>query len=203
MFVAAGRGRQWRYTDGMTTKTRVTLDEFLSMPEEGPPWLELIDGQVLEKPMPTLPHGRLALRAGRHLDVYLEETGEGTVYVEARHNDRENDRSYLPDVSVVLRGRLNTALGNVRYAEIPPDLAIEVVSPDDRAKRIIERVNYYLARGTSLVWIIEPQTETLTAYRPDGTYSIHRAPDVIDAKPVLRAFKLDLAKLFAILHEEV
>ena len=173
------------------------------MPETEPP-SELIDGEVVQKMAPSLYHGILTAELIGLLRAYLHDSREGRVVNEVRHLQAGEQRVFLPDVNVTLKqhipqGRRVRTVGPI---PIPPDLAVEVVSPGESIGRVLERADFYMRSGTPLLWIIDPETETITAYRPGEPPSVHRAPAVIDAQPVLRAFQLDLAALFAVLHED-
>ena len=185
----------------MSTKTRLTLEEFLSMPETEPP-SEYICGEVVQKVAPSWNHGLLVLEIGAMLRDYLRKSGEGFVNTELRHAARTEQRVYLPDVNVTLRQRAPRAPEQRRRGpiEVPPDIAIEVLSPDDAASRVLEKVDFYLRSGVRLVWLVDPDLETITVYRQGEAPRTHRAPETIDASPVLRDFHLDLAELFAALH---
>ena len=50
---------------------------------------------------------------------------------------------------------------------MPPDLAIEGVSPSDAFRRVIEKAFAYLEAGTQIVWVIEPGSKTVTVYRSE------------------------------------
>lgn len=177
----------------MTTPTRVSLDEFLAL-EETKPYLELIGGEVVPKAMPGPKHSATVVELVTELRLFLRDHPVARVDTELRHLQRGESRVYLPDVSVTLRERVSGGAGPV---ESPPDFAIEVLSPDDRAGRVAERVDFYLRAGTLLVWIVDPELETVSVYRPGQAPEFHRPPATIDARPVLAGFALDLAALFA------
>jgi Uma2 family endonuclease len=86
----------------MPAKTRVSLADFLAMPETEPP-SELWDGEAIQKVAPSFNHGTLSSYVIRQLGNYLERTGEGRVVNEVRHVQRDEERVYLPDINVVLR----------------------------------------------------------------------------------------------------
>ncbi len=176
------------------------MEEFLAM-EETKPYLELIDGEVVEKAMPNRFHGKMVAALIFHLMSYLRRTHEGEVVTEVRHLQGGEQRIYLPDVSVTLRGRSPKAQGR-GPVEVSPDFAIEVLSPDDRTGRVLDRVQFYLRNGVQLVWLVDPELRVVFAYRPGVEVEEHRAPDVIDAQPVLKEFALDLAELFAALDDD-
>lgn len=182
----------------MTTPVRVTVDEFLAL-EETKPYLELIDGEVVPKAMPTPAHGLLVLEIGAQLRDYLKRTGEGRAFTEVRHLHAAEERVYLPDLHVST-GEPAAQSGR-GIVETAPDFAIEVLSPDDRASRVLDRVQFYLRAGVRLVWIVDPETRAVFVYRPGAPQKEYRAPDVLDAQPVLSDFRLDLGELFAALDE--
>jgi Uma2 family endonuclease len=181
---------------------RVTLEEFLAMPETEPP-CELWDGEVIQKVAPSYNHGTLSSYLIRQLGNYLERTGEGRVVNEVRHVQRDEERVYLPDVNVVLREHFPRSSDERRRGpvELVPDLAIEILSPSDSAGRILQRADFYMRVSVPLAWFIDPDTETVTVYRPGTQPRVHQPPDVVDALPVLRDFTLDLAALFAELED--
>lgn len=184
----------------MTTPVRVSIEEFLAM-EETKPYLELIDGEVAPKAMPNPAHSAMVAGLMGRLWPYLAASKEGRVDTELRHLQQAEERVFLPDVSVTLRGRFPS--GQSRGpVEVSPDLAIEVLSPDDRAARVLDRVQFYLRAGVQLVWIVDPESRAVFVYRPGVAQEEHRVPDVLDAKPVLSDFTLNLAELFAVLDEE-
>ena len=67
--------------------------------------------------------------------------------------------------------------------------------------RVLDRADFYMRIGTELLWIVAPELEAVTVYHPGQPPSVHRAPAVLDAAPVLSSFNLDLAGLVAALHE--
>lgn len=182
-----------------TTTHRMTLDEFLALPETEPA-SEFICGEVIQKPMPTYFHGLLQMALGALFITYFARTGEGEVVSETRNAHRPEQRSYVPDVSVYLRVHVPTDSTRRRGpVERHPDIAIEILSPDDRPGRVAEKLAFYLRVGVPLVWIVNPDDRTLDAHRPGAPSTSHRPPETVTAGPVLPDFKLDLAQLFAVL----
>jgi Uma2 family endonuclease len=174
----------------------LTLDEFLAAPEEKP-YREYLRGQVTEKPMPTDLHGAATSDLIGTFWVYLRETGEGVVRNEVRHADRPQDWVFLPDVEIRAKAPPQ-ARGAVEGA---PPFAIEVLSPDDRPAVWLERVDLYMASGTQLLWVVDPEAETIRVYRPGEAAHTYRAGDMLDARPVLSDFRLDLEVFFARVRE--
>ncbi len=189
----------------MATKIALTLEEFLALPETEPP-SEYINGEVIQKVAPSWYHASLVNELARLIGNYLvEHPGEGRVVTELRHVARESaPRVYLPDIGVlrvrnVPRDRQQRSRGPV---EVPPDFAIEVLSPGDYPGRVLERADFYMRAGTELLWIVDPELESVTVYRPGEAPSVRRAPQGLDAAPVLPGLTIDLARLFAVLRQD-
>jgi len=184
----------------MVLSTRTSLAEFLALPEEKP-YLELMDGEVLEKPMAGRKHGRLAARLIRLLDTYLDESREGRVETEVRHLEGDEEWVFLPDVSVTLRSRIGPPDRTEDPVEVLPDLAIEVLSPDDRPGRVQRKIAHYMRSGVPLLWVIDPESERVTVWSQGAPPQDVSAPAKLSAAPVLANFELDLEALFAVLRD--
>ncbi|MGI8927057.1 MAG: Uma2 family endonuclease [Tepidiformaceae bacterium] len=184
----------------MSTATRVSLDVFLAM-EETKPYLELIDGEVVPKAMPNDNHAALVAELLIELGNYLRTSREALLRTELRHLVREEQRVFLPDVSVTLESRAvkERAIRRRGPIEVVPDFAIEVLSPDDPPLRVLQRVDFYLRSGTRLLWMVDPESQSVAVYRPGEPLEVHGPPGQLDAQPVLASFTLDLAALFAVL----
>jgi Uma2 family endonuclease len=107
---------------------------------------------------------------------------------------------FLPDICVTLRSRWQK--GATGAIEVMPDLAIEVLSPDDRPGRLSERIDFYLRAGTQLIWVVDPEMENVTVYRPGVSQEFHRGSGKLTAHPVLPGFELDLADFFRVVRDE-
>jgi Uma2 family endonuclease len=175
----------------------MTIDEFLAIPEEKP-YREFLRGEVVEKPMPTELHGATVMELGRRLGNYLRETGLGRVVTEVRHAARSADWVYLPDLNVrIFKAGAPRAAQGRGAVETAPDFAIEVLSPEDRVSRWLERVQLYLEAGTRLLWVIDPEDQTVLVYRPGQPARTFRSGETLRADPVLPEFTLDAAEFFA------
>lgn len=177
--------------------TRVSIDEFLALPETEPP-SELIDGEVVQKAMPNDDHGALTAWLIGQLFIHLQQLGRGRVVNEVRHADRTEGWVYLPDIEVRMTPR-TSGRGSSAPVDSPPDFAVEVLSPGDRTGKILERVSFYMRTGVSLLWLVDPIDERVTVCRPGESPMTFRIPALIAAAPVLTDFRLELAALFATL----
>ncbi|MFN0096249.1 MAG: Uma2 family endonuclease [Dehalococcoidia bacterium] len=144
--------------------THMSLDEFLALPEGEPPYSEYSRGEIHSKSPRTPPVSAVVREFITELGLYARSSREARVDTELLHAHRAEQRAYLPDVSVTRRSRFPA--GQTRGAvEVPPDLAIEVLSPSDGAGYVLDKVGFYLRAGTELVWVVDPEREVVTVYR--------------------------------------
>ena len=152
--------------------------------------------------MPMPAHGQLVVDLITETNLYVREHPEFRVETEVRHADLDNAWVFLPDISLTRKTRRPPAVDEPRGpVEVMPDFAIEVLSPDDRPGRVAQRVNYYLRAGVTLVWIVDPEDESVTVFERGAESRVVTAPDELTGEPVLPGFTLDLGRLFASLRQ--
>ena len=183
----------------MTTAERlITVDEFVALPD--PPQggkMELVDGKVVTMPPVGREHGVLVGRLSRALSGFSDDGEFGVGAGFRLFPDRDLVRA--PDVHWVASERL-PEFSDEGFYDSFPDLAVEVVSPDDRDSEVSEKVHEYLAAGTRRVWVVRPKTKSVTVHRPDGsaqTYTGDSALTSADAGFPLDGFSLELTDLFS------
>ncbi|MDW8364969.1 MAG: Uma2 family endonuclease, partial [Abditibacteriales bacterium] len=108
---------------------------------------------------------------------------------------RDPDTVRAPDWSLTWREQAD-ARRRGAWIEGGPNLAVEVISPEETWSEVQEKVDEYLAAGTQVVWVINPQTRTVHVIRPDAPIAVLRVGDVLTGDPVLPGFTLPLATLF-------
>jgi len=183
------------YARRMPTSALITAEAFAEMP--GSRHSELVRG----RPVPVNPanphHGRMALRVGARLLAYVEPRRLGSVMVEAGFTLARNpDTVRGPDVSFVRAGRPDFP-PRKGFAPGAPDLAVEVVSPDNTMAQLMVKAAEYLAAGTELVWIVDYDDATVRVLRPDAEPVTLRIGDALDGGATVAGFTLPLAELFA------
>jgi Uma2 family endonuclease len=100
-----------------------------------------------------------------------------------------------PDVLLVWAHRLPSGLSHDELFTAP-DFAAEVVSPTNTWSGIRDRVEDYLEAGVPLVWVVEPDTRSVHAYRKDGSIALYRIKDTVRDDPSLPGLTLLIADLF-------
>ena len=149
-----------------TRAPRYSPDDLLIMPE-GERY-ELVNGQLVEKPMSVL-SSWVGLEAGARLRNFVVEHELGYVFGSDCGYQCFPDapaKVRKPDASFVARHKLPQGLmdGHLR---VPPDLAVEVASPNDSFRDVDEKVEEYLAAGVRSVWLINPRLRVLQVFHPN------------------------------------
>jgi Uma2 family endonuclease len=161
---------------------------------------EWVDGQLKEKPCMGARANRVATVLARLLDSHAAAHRLGWVFTQEcgyQAFPHEPKRVRFPDVSFVARGRLPNDQVPDGHMRVPPDLEIEVVSPNDEAEDLEARVNDYLAAGVRLLWIIYPTTRSVWIVRRDGTAARLTEAQELSGEDVVSGFTCPLRTLFA------
>jgi Uma2 family endonuclease len=174
---------------------KLTLDEFLSQ-EETKPYREYACGEVYEKPMPNRSHSviqRLLLVA---LTNFLEGRFLGEVFPELRciFGPVGSERAYVPDLCFIRQARL--AFDGFFYGV--PDIAIEIVSPDHHLSRLLSKIQSYLLNGVELVWLIDPETQSISVHAPGQEVLVLGPADALDGGDVIPGFSVPVARVFGL-----
>jgi Uma2 family endonuclease len=160
---------------------------------------ELIDGQLKEKSM-GMEAGAVGARILSLLQTHVKAHSLGHVInSECGYQifaDRPT-RIRKPDGSFVAHGKLPDEKLFRGHSRVPPDLAFEVVSPNDGAEEINERMLDFLGAGTRLLWVLYPSTRTIQVFRPGGG-AAHLAPtDALSGEDVVPGFSCLVGEVFA------
>lgn len=177
-------------------QTRYTPEDLLAMPDGDR--YELVDGNLVERNMGAKA-GWVANRCGRYLDVFCDEHRQGWVLnAETGYQCFPGSpfKVRKPDVSFIRFGRLPGEELPDGHILIPPDLAVEVVSPNDLAYEVDEKIQEYLEAKVRLVWEVNPKTRTVWVHRLDGSGSKLRETDELSGENVLPGFRCPLCALF-------
>jgi Uma2 family endonuclease len=176
---------------GVTTDA---FEQFLLLPENQGRSFELIYGEITEK-MPTQLHALIVAILTTALMNFLHGNPLGWVLVEARYelpSDQENAR--VPDLSFVKReGHTLSREGAAPYM---PDLAVEVQSPGQSDKFMVDKAAYYLANGSRMVWLIYPEKQIVEVLTPTDRQLL-TLDAVLSGGDVLPGFTLPLSEIFA------
>jgi Uma2 family endonuclease len=188
-----------RYISGVTVEGGLMTAEQLLRYSHEPYRQELIDGILYEMEPPGAEHGLVASAIGHLLRDHVKDAGLGVVFT--------SEVGYLlssgpdtvrgPDVSFVARSRVDE-IGIPRgYWPGPPDLAIEVVSPNDRYTEVEAKALHWLAAGARAVVVVDPPRRTATVYRARDDIRVLHADEALDLGDVVPGWSPRVGDFFA------
>lgn len=144
---------------------------------------------------------RLLVALGRHVNAH----GLGELFTEATGFllERGPDTVLCPDIAFVSRRRVAAGVIGLRFMELAPDLAIEVLSPSDRPSEVRTKVTEYLRFGVRAVWVVDPTARKVWVHtrgdreqRSNVTATVLAKGDLLEAGEVVPGFSCPVADLF-------
>ncbi len=183
----------------MTTQTKLmTAEELFAMPDDGYHRYELVRGELRKMSPPGAYHGKSSTRVGRRLADYVDDNDLGEVYIgEVGFLIGSNpDHVRAPDVAFVRQER-EDEVGEIHgYFPGAPDLAISVISPNDRYTEVDEKVNDWLEAGTRMVIVINPRRREVRLHRPLADTVILVPGDTPDSGEVVPGWTIPVSAVF-------
>jgi len=183
----------------MPATALLTSEQYLALPDEfdkngNHVKDELIGGEVVKVPPPSRIHDRIKNRVNRILIRYFDAHPQSLLdtLVEIGFQVSNHD-TCVPDVSVIARNRL---AGEERIIPGAPEIAIEVVSPDDTEKHLKSKIAAYLAGGSHTVWVIFPDAKSVMVHTSGSVRELKADQKIEDsllpgfATPVSAFFEL-------------
>ncbi|MFL5331439.1 MAG: Uma2 family endonuclease [Gemmataceae bacterium] len=182
----------------MSTQTPklLTAEEFAKA--HGGEYVELIDGEVKELPVPKTPHGCVANLVAYYLTQHILQNDLGRVasndtFVLVRRNP---DRVRGADVAFWSYARVPKEAILPDIIGPPPELIAEVRSPSDRWVEVLAKVNEYLQAGVNVVVVLDPAAWAATVFRPDELPQVIHNGDALTIPDILPGFSVTLSQLF-------
>lgn len=181
-------------------RPKVTPDELLARPDRDQ--YELINGELVERNI-GWQSNRIGMDLGILLGVYVRQHNLGWVngadaayqcYEEALPDDP--DRIRKPDASFISLDRMPPEDEPEGYCATVPDLVAEVVSPNDTIYELSLKIDEYRKAGVKLIWVVVPNTKTVTVHRLDGSTQELREADELSGEEVISGFRCSVAEIF-------
>lgn len=183
----------------MLTQQKIMTAEELSALPDAPTRRELIEGELREMPPASYEHGRHAMKAGVALfnHVIANNLGEVCAAETGFLVSTAPDTVRAPDAAYVAADRNLQFSARRGYFPGPPDLAIEVISPNDAFSEVHEKALGWLAAGTRMVILLDPAQRAAVAYRSPDDIRHHGSEATLDASDVVPGWSVAVAELFA------
>lgn len=179
-----------------TTGQITTAEQLLRAPDSGR--CELLRGELVMMSPSGFEHGRVVVRVTGPLFRFLQQNPLGVLIDAATgfqigHNP---DTVRAPDVAFVLRDRVPPPSFR-GFFQGAPDLAIEVLSPDDRAGEVLAKVWDWLGAGCRAVWILDPRTRTVSVYQSRTQITVLSDEETLTGGEILPGFSMPVSEIFA------
>lgn len=180
----------------MPNSRLVTAEELERFPDDDHRY-ELVEGRVIRMSPVGLVHGRLVMRLGSPLTRYVDSHGLGLVCTEVGfHLSSRPDTVRAPDLAFIRRERLPKTGLPRGFWQGPPDLAVEVLSQEDRPCDVGAKVTEYLTHGVPLVVVVDPDERTITTWRAAAAPVTIGSGDTLDLSDAIPGFRCDVGDIF-------
>ena len=159
---------------------------------------ELIRG-VLHETMPTgYEHGKIVINMGILLGNFVKprKLGSLTASDSGVWLERDPDTVREPDIAYFSAERMPPGVRVTGYAEVAPDLVVEVVSPNNTLVEVNDKALMWLSYGVKLVWVVYPDTRTVDVYRGGHAATTLTEDDTLDGLDALPGFTCGVSEVF-------
>jgi Uma2 family endonuclease len=176
----------------------MTAEDLLNIPGGDGFQYELIGGELRKMAAAGHQHGHLAVVVTTSLAQHVYAHNLGRVYAAETGFilERDPDTVRAPDAAFIRKERVD-AVGDGRgYWEGPPDLVVEVISPNDRYSEVEETVSAWLEAGTGMVIVVDPRRKRVTVERPTGETLRLTEQNVIEGGDVVPGWSLPVRAIF-------
>jgi Uma2 family endonuclease len=170
----------------------ITIDEFEQLPAALVHYRELIDGELVDVSGNTADHNSLRDFLIVLLRPYVKERKLGKVISE---QDFEfDDNVHAPDVSFISAPKIWLIKPNLRVQRFVPDMAIEIVSENDKFRSLMKKTTHYRKCGTKEVWVLDPETRKAVVLSEEREVILDH--DQMFESKLIPGFSIRLADLF-------
>lgn len=176
-----------------TTRARATEADLLAQPKDGNKY-ELVDGEIRVSPAGPR-HSAVSVELAARLLPFVKQHRLGHVFGSDVGLRLPGGNVRSPDACFVAAGRFPNERVPDDFPNLAPDLAVEVVSPGDRPRHVLDKVGEYLEAGTRLVWVIDPRKAKAVVYRSLSDVRELGPDDMLDGGDVLPGFSCRLREI--------
>ena len=158
---------------------------------------ELVEGQLVEKSM-GFQEQLVDSKLYAILAVFLHSHDIGRAVMEGKFALPNSNNRRIPDLAYISYATWPKAkpFPKKAYASMAPDLAVEVISPSDGGRDIVDKMLEYFRAGCKAVWVVWPNAEQIHVYSSPKSVKIYGITDILEGDPVVPGFRLPLIELF-------
>jgi Uma2 family endonuclease len=175
-----------------TATTHLTIEDFERLPSEMAEGHELVDGEPIDVSGNNLEHNSMQLSLGAAILQVVRVGRLGTVLTEQEYDFDGN--AHGPDISFFGLEKQPLIQRDKRVQRFVPDLAIEIISPNDTCTSLLRKKDRYRRCGTREVWIISPETREVQVYSDHGNQILSEDDEL--STPLIPGFQIPVKLLF-------
>jgi Uma2 family endonuclease len=182
----------------MVTTTRLmTAEELLNMPDDGFRY-ELVRGELMKRPLAGQTHGRYASNISLSLGGHANANRLGRCYIADTGFILETDPDHVrtPDFAFISNERLREIGESDGFAQGAPDVAVEVISPNDRYTEVEEKVEDWLKAGCRAVIVVNPRRQTVNLHRSPTDVTILTESDTLEISDIVPGWQMPVEDIF-------
>ena len=173
--------------------------EIADLPKYDDRRIELVEGEIVDMPLPNPIHAAVLATLSTKLNMFVTDSESGRVLVgdapfvlkrdaEGRDTLRGLDIAYIS--AERLPGKLPRSPLN-----LAPDLAVEIISPSNKAEDIEKKIEQLFDAGTTLIWIVYPELQHIAVHTNDGTFKLKES-DLLTGGDILPGFEVRVSDIF-------
>lgn len=182
----------------MSTTSQFTAEQLLALPMGMGKRYELVAGELRVMSPGSWRHGNVIGNLQTLLGSFIRQNDLGIIFGAGTgfRLSRDPDTVRAPDIAFIAKQNLPAQMPEEAFWPGAPDLAVEVLSPDDRKREVREKIAAWLEAGTAAVWIVDPDSQTVTIHHPAGHEQVYSAGQSFTGEPVIRGFSCSVDELF-------
>lgn len=182
----------------MSTISQTTADDLLALPMGMGKRYELVLGELRVMSPGGWRHGNVISNLHGLLESFVRQHDLGMMFgAETGFRlTRNPDTVRAPDIAFVAKSRIPDVMPQEAFWPGAPNLVVEVLSPDDRAGEVDEKIEAWLTAGCDAVWIVDPKLRSVTVYQSDNQVAVHGVGHTLDGCTVVPGFSCSIHELF-------
>ena len=186
-----------KMTQMSITQSLLTAEDLLAMPH-GEGRYELVCGELLTMSPASFEHGLITMELAASLQTFVKKNKLGRVFAaETGFLIQQNpDTVRAPDIAFVTTQKFSRSARKTGYWPGVPDLAVEVVSPNDLWTNVQSKALMWIEAGTSLVWIVDPRQKQITVFESLDKITAFKSDQTLKAPDLLPGFSLLVGEIF-------
>jgi Uma2 family endonuclease len=178
------------------SKILLTAEEFDNYPFEEDKRYELDEGELIEMTRPAYQHNRVLMKLTLAVGNYLSRAGIGEALLSENLYALSPATRRSPDLAVIL-GDKSAELKNAKVIQVIPDIAAEVLSPNETPRTIHRKMKQYFEAGVKEIWLIDPETKTAEIWSGPHLPENELTGSAAITSALLPGFSLLLEELFS------